>query len=57
MKCDTCKNKKHYCTGRDEYPLLTTIEYCREGHWEDGPQPEPDNIVWDNCKDYEQEGK
>ena len=47
--------KKRYTTGRDEYPGLTTIEYCSKGHWEGGdPEPEAnqDFTVWDDCKDF-----
>ena len=55
FKCSDCKHKKRYTTGRDEYPGLTTIEYCSKGHWEGGdPEPEPnqDFAVWDDCKDF-----
>lgn len=54
MECDTCLFKKHYTTGRDEYPALTTLEYCSKQHWDSG-NPEPDNeeiTFWENCKDY-----
>ena len=56
FKCDGCKNKTHYTTGRDEYPGLTTIQCCSKGHW-DGINPEPklnqDFSVWDDCKDFQ----
>ena len=42
FKCSDCQHKKRYTTGRDEYPGLTTIEYCSKEHWEGGdPEPEP----------------
>lgn len=53
FKCSDCQHKKRYTTGRDEYPALTTIEYCSKGHWEGGdPEPNQDFTVWDDCKDF-----
>jgi hypothetical protein len=52
-KCNSCKNKKDYGTGTDEYPPFTIIEYCREGHWSTGDYLMPDEILEiENCLDY-----
>lgn len=53
IKCNSCKHKKGYATGSDEYPARTYLEYCAKGHWEGGPEPEPDKSeVWDDCIDF-----
>lgn len=53
FKCSDCQHKKRYTTGRDEYPALTTMEYCSKEHWEGGDIPSADDIDnWSNCTDF-----
>ena len=53
MKCDTCKFKKHYSTGGDEYPAYTTIEYCSKGNWENYTPDSADKVdIFYNCADF-----
>ncbi len=56
MNCDTCKFRKSYTTGTDEYPPLTNLEFCGKGHWENGHEPDNSNKdLFLNCKDFKQQ--
>ena len=50
--CENCKHIGCYTTGMDEYPACTTLAYCKKGHWDNDPQPEPDELDID-CADFE----
>ena len=57
MKCDTCKFKKQYTTGFDEYPAYMTFEYCFKGHWEGNTYDDSEIDNWENCVEYEKEDR